>query len=146
MRDLSITVLIMDDEPHILDWLVEYLERQRYKVVMTVNVDQAIDALEKGKYRLVILDLNIPASGDVEELLAQKGDPYEQYRGLYVAEYARTKGHRGKQVVVYSVHDTGDVSNVCERIGVEYLVKGRPREFKRELDNILGYDPTRDRA
>jgi CheY-like chemotaxis protein len=146
MKKLDDSILIMDDEPHILDWLVEYLEAKNYKTKMVVNVGEAIEALNDVRYRVVILDLNVPAPGEYGEKLGNKGGLYEEYRGLYVAEYARTKGHRGRQVVVYSVHDSDPVSAICEKIGVEYLIKGRPRDFKRELDQILSYDPTKDQA
>lgn len=142
MNELSDCVLLMDDEQHLLDWLVEYLESKNYSVDQVTNVQDAISKLEENKYRVVILDLNVPASPEYLEKLKTKGGIYSEYRGLYVAEVARTKGHRGRQVVVYSVHDSDSVSMACEKVGVSYLVKGRPRQFKRELDDILSYDPS----
>lgn len=140
------TILIMDDEPHVLDWLVEYLESKNYKTKIVLNVDEAIEALKEEKFRIMIFDLNVPASEGILTKLREKGSVYEQYRGLYAAEFARTKGHRGRQVVVYSVHDSEDVANNCKRIGVQYLIKARPREFKKELNDILSYDPTSQSA
>lgn len=142
MNELSNCVLVMDDEPHLLDWLVEYLESKKYSVHQVINVQDAISKLDVNRYRMVVLDLNVPASPEYLEKLKSKGDLYAEYRGLYVAEVARTKGHRGRQVVVYSVHDSESVSTACEKIGVSYLVKGRPRQFKKELDDILSYEPS----
>ncbi|HNG59111.1 MAG TPA: response regulator [Cellvibrionaceae bacterium] len=141
MIELSRHVLIMDDEPHLLDWLEEYLESKEYEVHQVTNVQDAISKLDINIYRMVVLDLNVPASAEYLEKLKAKGDLYVEYRGLYVAEMARTKGHRGRQVVVYSVHDSDKASLVCNKIGVTYLVKGRPRQFKKELDDILSYAP-----
>ncbi|KHJ51024.1 hypothetical protein PZ78_10020 [Vreelandella venusta] len=142
MNELSDCILLMDDEQHLLDWLVEYLESKKYSVEQVTNVQEAVSKLEENKYRMVILDLNVPASPEYLEKLKAKGDVYSEYRGLYVAEFSRTKGHRGRQVVVYSVHDSDTVSIACEKVGVTYLVKGRPRQFKREIDDILSFDPS----
>ena len=105
------------------------------------NVDEAIDALDRFSFRAAIFDLNVPASARVMKKLEEKGIVHSKYRGLYAAEYARTKGLRGKQVVVYSVHDSAEVLAKCHTIGVRYLIKARPREFKKELDHILSFDP-----
>lgn len=143
---MSKKVLVMDDEPHVLDWLIEYLEAQDCIVEIAINVDQAIDALNRSSYRVAIFDLNVPASPEMLNKISEKGDIHMKYRGLFVAEYARTIGMRGRQVVVYSVHDNEDIFRRCNTIGVQYLIKARPREFKRELNNILSYDPTESTA
>jgi len=140
------TILIMDDEPHVLDWLIEYLEAKDYKVKTVANVDEAINELDKMAFRVTIFDLNVPVSDEVLKKLEEKGNIYLKYRGLYAAEYARTKGHRGRQVIVYSVHDSEDVLQQCEKVGIQYLIKARPREFKRKLDDILSFDPTEKQA
>jgi len=142
MDGKSRSVLIMDDEPHVLDWLVEYLEAKGYEVNIVANVDEAIDALDHSSFRVAIFDLNVPASERVLKKLEERGSVHSKYRGLYAAEYARTKGLRGKQVVVYSVHDSTEVERKCQTIGVQYLIKARPREFKNALDDILSFDPT----
>jgi CheY-like chemotaxis protein len=146
MHESKDTVLIMDDEPHVLDWLIEYLEAKNYKVKIVTNVDEAISELNEMIFRVTILDLNVPASDMVKNKLEEKGSVYKKYRGLYAAVYARTKGHRGRQVIVYSVHDSQEVQNECRKIGIQYLIKARPREFKKELNDILSFDPTEDQA
>lgn len=143
MNILDDTILIMDDEPHILDWLVEYLESKKYKIRQVVDVAEAMHELENNKFRVVILDLNVPAPGEYKEKLKNLDSVFQEFRGLYVAQEARSKGHRSKQVIVYSVHDSPRVAEICEKIRVNYLIKGRPRQFKKELDEILNYDPTK---
>jgi CheY-like chemotaxis protein len=144
MNKAANTVLIMDDEPHVLDWLIEYLAAKGYQTKIAVNVDEAIEYLNKTTFRVAIFDLNVPASEGILRKLEEKGGIYSHYRGVYAAEYARTKGLRGRQVIVYSVHDSEDVLQRCNKIGVQYLIKARPREFKNELNDILSYDPTAD--
>lgn len=144
---VSNTILVLDDEPHLLDWLDEYLQAKGYKTRFATNIAEAIDALNASEeYRMLILDLNVPAPGEYTELLKRKGQIYEAYRGLYVAEQARTHGYRGRQVVVYSVHDIEAVRAVTDRIGVTYITKGRPRAFKSEINDILSYDPSIPKA
>lgn len=146
MHESKNTVLIMDDEPHVLDWLIEYLKAKDYKVIIVTNADEAINELNKMIFRLTIFDLNVPASDLIKKKLEEKGSVYSNYRGLYAALYARTKGHRGRQVIVYSVHDSEEVQKECRKVDIQYLIKARPREFKKELNDILSFDPTEKQA
>jgi len=43
--------------------------------------------------------------------------------------------------IVYSVHDDDAVKRETKRIRCTYLMKGRPRQFKEELKQVLSYDP-----
>lgn len=136
-------ILILDDEPHLLDWLVEYLEAKGYRATFAVDVARAMEALNAGViFRMMILDLNVPAPGEYYSLLQSRGHIYESYRGLYVAEQARNMSYRGRQVIVYSVHDIEEVRLVTERLGATYITKGRPRTFKAEIDQVLSFDPS----
>lgn len=140
-------VLILDDEPHLLDWLAEYLEAKGYKTTFVVDISSAMAALRSGvQFRIVVLDLNVPATGEYSELLRERGSVYEIYRGLYVAEQARNMGYRGRQVIVYSVHDVDSVRAVSDRLGTTYITKGRPRIFKEEIDQVLSFDPSEARG
>lgn len=136
-------VLILDDEPHLLDWLAEYLQAKGYKTTFAVNIAEAIAALTSGtKFRMMILDLNVPAPGEYSELLRSRGPTHENYCGLYVAEEARSMGYRGRQVIVYSVHDVEAVRLITNKLNATYITKGRPRAFKTEIDQVLSYDPS----
>lgn len=135
-------VLVMDDEPQLLDWLAEYFKRKGYGTKFAINVAEAIECLNSQKFRILVLDLNVPAPGEYANILAAKGAIFQKFRGLYVAECARTMGYRDRQVVVYSVHDVDEVRLQTDRMGVTYVTKGRPRIFKSEIDDILSYDPT----
>lgn len=139
-------VLVVDDEPELLEWLAEYLEAKDVKVVFAKNIAEGISALDTGSYRFLVLDLNVPVSGEYRSTLARKGQVFSSYPGLYVAQLARNKGYRSRQVIVYSVHDIEEVRTITERLDVKYATKGRPRAFKREIDDVLGYDPTKEDA
>ncbi|HEX2206150.1 MAG TPA: response regulator [Longimicrobium sp.] len=134
------TILLADDEPFNLEWVTEYLESKGFTVEVVDHVDAALAQLRAARFRIVIADLSIPAREPNK--LPQARDPLTQkYPGLVIAEYARNRGHLGRQVVVYSVHDDPLVQAFTQKIGCTYIHKGRPRQFKVELDEILKYDP-----
>ncbi len=135
-------VLVMDDEPHILDWLSEYLADKGYVCSFAANIAEAVEQLKTSKFRMLILDLNVPAPGEYGTAIKAKGELFNIYRGLYVAEMARGMGYRGRQVIVYSVHDVDEVRIQTDRMGVSYVTKGRPRSFKKEIDDVLSFEPT----
>ncbi|MCC6506524.1 MAG: hypothetical protein IT475_13890 [Aquimonas sp.] len=136
------SALILDDEPHLLVWLGEFLEGKGLKVRFESDVAKAIEALGQEKYRLLILDLNVPVPTSLKEAVGKRGPLYEEYRGLFVAEYARNAGYRDRQVIVYSVHDVDEVRKITNRIRVTYAIKGRPRIFKEEIISVLSFDPS----
>jgi len=136
------TVLLMDDEPQYLDWLVDYLKAKGYSVAHATTVDAAVGLLKKSKYRLVVCDLSVPVSEQLGKTITSELALYGKYPGAYVAYLARNLGQRSRQVVVYSVHDRAEIQELATRIGVQYITKGRPRQFKDEIDHVLSYDPT----
>jgi len=138
------TVLLVDDEPQYLDWLFDYLSSKGYRHVTATNLNDALELLEQSRYRLVICDLSIPAPDQLRQSISKQQDAYGIYPGAYAAHVARNKGHRSRQVVVYSVHESTDIQQIADRIGVQYITKGRPGQFKREVDDILEYDPSED--
>lgn len=139
---MSEKILIVDDEPHNISWLPEYLADKGFSCVISKNIQNAVESLDREKFRAIVVDLNVPASGEYNKALAKKGSLYTRYPGLYFAEHARTKGYRNKQVIVYSVHDLDEVRLLTNRIRIEYVTKGRPRDFKSLINEVLSYDPT----
>ena len=135
-------VLVMDDEPELLEWLVEYLSVKGMEVTFAKDIAEGMSALEEGKYCFLVLDLNVPISGECRAMLSKNGELFLNFPGLYIAQSARTKGYRDRQVIVYSVHDIDEVRAVTDRLRVTYVTKGRPRAFKAEIDDVLSFDPS----
>jgi CheY-like chemotaxis protein len=134
------TILLADDEPYNLGWVAEFLESKGYRMEMVDTVDRALERLHAVQFRAVIADLGIPMISGYQALKGR--DPlFAKYPGLMIADYARNHGHLDRQVIVYSVHDDALVAAVTARIGCTYLLKGRPRHFKDELEEVLAYDP-----
>lgn len=136
------TAIIVDDEPYNMIWMKEFLEAKGLRVLTATNVNEGIEIISKEIYRLLVIDLSIPVLPPFEALLGERGGTYAQFPGLFVAEKARNLGYRGKQVVIYSVHNVGEVDQEAKKLGCTYILKGRPKMIKQELEDVLGYDPT----
>ena len=54
------TILVVDDEPHIVELAKLYLENEGYQVVSASDGAQALDEVETEKPALIILDLMLP--------------------------------------------------------------------------------------
>lgn len=138
----SDTIVLVDDEPHNMAWMLDYIEAKEKRAVVATNVNEAVEALEKEIYRAVIIDLNIPLLSPLTEAVSARGDIYKRYPGLYVAYRARNLGYRSRQVIIYSVHRDAAVADEAEKLRCTYIIKGRPKMIKEELDNVIAYDPT----
>lgn len=136
------TIVVIDDELHNMSWMIDYLESKNFDTISLDNANSAVEALGKEVYRAVIVDLNIPVLEPLVASVIEKGDVYGKYPGLYVALHARNSGHRDRQVVIYSVHRDLAVTQEAARIGCTYIIKGRPKDIKQELEEIVSYDPT----
>jgi CheY-like chemotaxis protein len=136
----SDTILLADDEPYNLQWIIDWIESLNYRSIVAESVDAAIDQLHAARFRTVIADLSIPLVAP-QEFVEGKDPLYKTYPGLVVADYARNHDHTARQIVVYSVHDDPQIRHLSESLGFTYLLKGRPRILKKELEAILQYDP-----
>lgn len=133
-------MLIADDEPEHLIWLVDYLKAKGFGVTLTTNVDEAMEAIGKIKYRAYFVDLNIPLGGWAPHP-APPSQNYDNYQGLYIVRAARTQGNAGARVIAYSAHYNEQIAGDMKQLYCEYIVKGRVRELKSEIDQLLSHDP-----
>lgn len=81
-------LLIVDDEPAVLDLLKRYLERFGYAVEITLSGEAALQLFEAApeRYDLVITDLNLPGIGG-EELLKRMRQRRPTQRALISSGY-----------------------------------------------------------
>jgi len=61
-------ILIVDDEPGILDFLRNMFQAEGYEVVIALNGEAAIEAVKIGTVDLVITDLRMPEMDGMELL------------------------------------------------------------------------------
>jgi CheY-like chemotaxis protein len=135
------SVLVIDDEPFQTEWLTDYFRARGFDVVQSEDLQTALNALEKVRYRYVIIDLSIPFSPALAQPLAALGSEFFRYPGLMAARLARSTGHNTFQVIVYSVHDSDDVQAYADRIVCRYILKGRPRELKAHIEATMNRQP-----
>lgn len=138
----SKTIVLIDDELHNMTWMVDYLCSRGLLTLTASSANDAVAIVEQEIYRAIIVDLNIPIMDPLTNTALAKGEVYGRFPGLYVASYARNKGYRDRQVVIYSVHRDAGVSEEAARLGCTYIIKGRPKEIKLELDAVISFDPT----
>jgi len=81
-------LLIVDDEPAVLELLKRYLERIGYAVDASPNAEAALDLFEAApeRYDLVITDLKLPGMGG-EELLKRMRERKTTLRALISSGY-----------------------------------------------------------
>ena len=57
---MSIRILLVEDEEHILDAVKMNLELEGYEVIVAVDGEQAVQKFKSGRFNLIILDVMIP--------------------------------------------------------------------------------------
>lgn len=138
--------VIVDDEPHNILWLQDYLENKGYEVLIRCDLNAGLELLKEEIYRLAVIDLSVPVLPPLEPKVAEKGPLYVKYPGLYAAWAARNLGYRDRQVIVHTVHRDREIAKEAERLRCTYIMKGRPRMMKEELDFVVRFDPTDKKA
>src|SRR5215218_2970257 len=74
------TVLVVDDEPTILDVVGRYMERAGYETLRAADGPQALRAAEEQRPDLVVLDLMLPGIAVI--LLTARGEESDRLVGL----------------------------------------------------------------
>jgi len=137
-------ILLIDDEPFHIRWIAENLEEMGYNYLFSRNTRDALNQISsQKKYRMLLVDLNIPIFGADADFASQLGEIYVAFPGLVVAREARNMGYRSKQVVLYSAHKEGAVQDIADILGIEYITKGRTDQIMKAIEDILSYDPSK---
>jgi len=71
--DMTCKILLVDDEPILVEELQEALELEGFDVDTSHSVDTALTACEGTRYDLVVTDLKMPHRGGLDLLRALKG-------------------------------------------------------------------------
>jgi DNA-binding response OmpR family regulator len=61
-------VLIVDDEPHTLELLSEFLTAKRYEVVTASDGEEALRKVKEERPHLILLDVHMPGMNGLEVL------------------------------------------------------------------------------
>ncbi|MCE0862934.1 response regulator [Pseudomonas alloputida] len=137
---LEKTILLADDEPTNLDWLIDFINHIGFNVEIALTASDAIQKIQTDDYRALIIDLNIPKG---EGFHPQGNEPtlFKQYPGLHIARSARNNGNNQRRVIIYSVYQTEELAKEIEKFGCEYVSKQRPKLIKETIKSATDFDP-----
>ncbi len=65
---MSLSILIIDDEPHLPHQLARFLKKHNYDVSAVADGEAGLRELQKNNIDLVLLDLRLPKMGGLEVL------------------------------------------------------------------------------
>ncbi|MEH6503301.1 MAG: response regulator [Cycloclasticus sp.] len=86
---MSKKVLIVDDEPHVIHVVKQFLERKGYSVSTACNGQRALEAYEESKPDVVITDVQMPIMGG-QALCEQLLQNYQQETAKIYVMTSRT--------------------------------------------------------
>ncbi|MDH3318276.1 MAG: ATP-binding protein [Betaproteobacteria bacterium] len=115
-----LNVLIADDNHTNREVLGKILERGGHAVTRVADGDQALDALEAGRFDIVLLDRNMPGLSGLETLQAIR---------------LMTRGRERLPVVILSADVTVEARRECLEAGADSFVP-KPVEAMRLLDEL----------
>lgn len=118
------TIVIADDEPHVLRSLEFILKKQGYRVITATNGEEALDRVKESRPDLVFLDIQMPKMDGNTVLRKLRED--EQFQTLYIVMITA----KGQEV---------DRLNSLESGANEYVTKPySPRKLVARVQEILG--------
>ena len=121
---MSKTIVIADDEPHVLRSLEFILKKQGYKVVTAVNGEDALEKIHGCEPDLVFLDIQMPKMDGNTVLLKLREEP--KYKDLYI-------------VMITAKGQEADRLHSLESGANEYVTKPySPRKLIGRVKEILG--------
>jgi CheY-like chemotaxis protein len=139
---LSTAALLIDDEPEYLSWVADFLLTYKLNTDTARNLSDALLAIEKREYRVILVDMEIPAIGASGALPRAEGNPViQKYPGIVAAIKCRTKGYRPVQVIAYTVHDDDAAESELRKLDCPYVLKGRPGDLKNAIRQALAGAP-----
>lgn len=119
-------VLIVEDEPNLLDAYSLILEHGGFAVTQASDGNLALRALEKNNYDLVLLDLRMPNKNGLEFL--------DEFNEIESASEDRPK------IIVFSNLDSESEINQAYNLGADkYLLKAwvSPKELLKVVGQVL---------
>ncbi|ACN16876.1 two-component sensory box histidine kinase/response regulator [Desulforapulum autotrophicum HRM2] len=117
MDNITINLLVVDDEEEFLDSITRSLSVRNFKVVAVNRGEKAIEAVKAHDVDVALVDLKMPGINGEETLAALK------------------KEKEGLEVIILTGHGTIDSAIECTRIGAFAFLQ-KPCELKELLDTL----------
>src|SRR3954464_4368408 len=95
---MTCQVLIVDDEPGMLETLTDILGSAGYEVTAVGDGDRALEEIRKGKYDVVLMDVRMPGRDGVSVLVDSGAPPPPVVLMTAYALEERLREARAKQV------------------------------------------------
>ncbi len=83
------TILIVDDEPHVIHVIKQFLARFGYRIISASNGAQALTVIDKEHPDVLVTDIQMPKMSGQELCSAIESDPGD-YRPLMIIMTSRT--------------------------------------------------------
>ncbi len=143
-------ILLVDDDTIIVDSLSEFLRLEGYRVDGAASVDQALIAMQRQDYHLVITDVNMPKADGFELLRAIK-DRFPELVTIVITGYGTIESaveaiKMGAYDYLTKPIDDDEIRLVVERALQQQSLIRENRDLKRQLDmrysldSIVGHD------
>ncbi|MGE0383835.1 MAG: ATP-binding protein [Gammaproteobacteria bacterium] len=117
----GLRILVGEDNPTNQKVITKILEHGGHSVHVVGNGEEALDALERAGYDVIVLDMQMPVMGGIE--------------AAKVYRFSRP-GQRRAPIVILTANATAEAARECEEAGIDaYLTK--PIEPQRLLDTVL---------
>jgi two-component system sensor histidine kinase RpfC len=116
----KLRVLVADDNPTNREVLGKILERGGHEAILVADGEEALDAVERERYDIVLLDRNMPRMGGIEALQAMR---------------LMTSGLARLPIAVLSADVTPEVRRECQEAGADAFLS-KPIEAARLLQQI----------
>jgi two-component system sensor histidine kinase RpfC len=116
----GLRILVGEDNPTNQKVITKVLELAEHQVEVVSDGEQALDALERAEFDLIVLDMQMPVMGGIE--------------AAKIYRFARA-GRRRSPVIILTANASTEAARACAEAGVEaYLTK--PIEPQRLLDAV----------
>jgi len=116
----KLQILVADDNPTNREVLGKILERGGHAVTLVNDGEDALDAVERDRYDVVILDRNMPRTGGIEALQAMR---------------VMDRGRRRTPVLILSADVTPEAKREAFEAGADAFLS-KPIEALRLLDEV----------
>lgn len=134
------TILIADDEPMNLRWLMDFIDAKGFKSELATNASDAIRQMSQFDFAGILVDLNIPVGDKPEPLIDARGQQsalYSEFPGLTIAKKALYLLNSGLNVIIYSVYQNEDIAREVYDLNCVCINKGQPQAIKIALLDVL---------
>jgi len=111
------TILVVDDEPDIIDSVKIILEKNGYKVETAVDGDDCLKKLSKIKPDLILLDIMMPGK-PIDEVVKNIKDIKIAFMSVVRISEARKKGLCKQENIVDFFQKPFNVSDLIDRVGL----------------------------